>query len=115
MWKTRSAAPLNMVHFGYGCGAIIGNFIVRPFMNKRNSYQNSTNISQVNSTLSKSNPMLIEWDIRYPYLITGALALLMVIGHLIFVIREQINKRYNSENENVSDWINRIIYLSMIV
>ena len=95
MWKTCSAAPLNMIHFGYGFGAILANLIVRPFMNKNNS--TTTNSSELNSTLSKSNPMLVTWDIRYPYIIAGSIAFIIGIGHLIFFIRGRTNKVNNHQ------------------
>ena len=54
MWDTRVAAPLNMMHFGYGFGAILANLIVRPFIDNTKSYVNDTVSSKLNSTLSTS-------------------------------------------------------------
>ncbi len=103
IWKTRSAVPLNLVHFGFAFGAILVNLLVRPFMNNANSYRNTTHVfSQSNPTLSRLPSVLVYWDIRVPYLITGALSFVIGIGYLIFFIREQNNKQNKCEKPKAS-------------
>ncbi len=103
IWKTRSAAPLNIVHFGFGVGAILVNLLVRPFMNNTNSSSNTTYISsQSNSTLSTLNLVLVYSDIRVPYLITGTLCFVIGIGHFIFSIREKNNQQNKYEKPKAS-------------
>jgi fucose permease len=89
MWNTRVAAPLNLVHFGYGFGAICANLLVRPFMTNKNS---NIHPNIFNSTLSTSITTELYLDIRVPYLINGGLCILMGFGHLIFFLREQKDK-----------------------
>lgn len=98
MWKSRAAAPLNMIHLGYSSGAILANLLVRPFMSKTNTYRNTNITSQYNFTYSTSVSVPAYWDIRVPYLISAALCFIVSIGHLIFFIREQ-NK---AEQQKVS-------------
>jgi fucose permease len=93
MWDTRVAAPLNIVHLGYGFGAIFANLLVRPFLSNENLYVNVTVSSQFNSTLSTSISKPLNLDIRGPYLITAGLCFLTGVGHLIFFIQEQKKKQ----------------------
>lgn len=60
MWNEKSSVPLNIVHFGYGIGAILINLIVRPFL---------------------------IGNIVFPYAITGVLCILVSFGHLVLFVR----------------------------
>jgi fucose permease len=102
MWDNRAAAPLNLVHFGYGFGAIFANLLVRPFLNKKNSHVNTTISLSLNSTLSTSISAPLNSDIRVPYLITAALCLVIGIGHFIFLLREKNHRKVKIEEQKVS-------------
>jgi fucose permease len=103
MWDTRVAAPLNIVHLGYGFGAIFANLLVRPFLHNDHRYANATISSQSNSTFSTSIPVPLNTNIRVPYLITGSLCFLIGIGHLIFFIQDQVKKSNKAETQQVSN------------
>ncbi len=102
MWNTRVAAPLNLVHFGYGFGAICANLLVRPFMSNKNSNIHPNISLQFNSTLSTSITTELYLDIRDPYLINGGLCILMGFGHLIFFLREQKERQDKAEKQQAS-------------
>jgi fucose permease len=103
MWDTRVAAPFNMLHFGYGFGAILANLIVRPFLGNKSSYVNATASSELNATLSTSISTLLDADIRGPYLIAAGLCILIGSGHLAFFIKEKKTKRHKVKKEQASD------------
>jgi fucose permease len=103
MWDTRVAAPLNMVHFGYGFGAILANLIVRPFLGNKKSYVNATVSSELSSALSTSISTPLDADIRGPYLIGAGLCILIGIGYFVFFIQEQKTKRDKVKKEQASD------------
>ena len=113
MWDARVAAPFNMVHFGYGFGAILANLIVRPFIDNKKSYVNTTAPSKLNSTLSTSISTPLDADIRVPYLIAGGLCLLVGIGHLVFFIQGQKNKRDSVKKQKASDASHNRVSLSI--
>ncbi|CAF4380727.1 unnamed protein product, partial [Adineta steineri] len=73
MWKTRVATPLNIVHLGYGFGAIFANLLVRPFLNNE-----------------QENSQLFNKTIRIPYIITGLLCFVISIGHFICFIQKSL-------------------------
>ncbi|CAF0918842.1 unnamed protein product [Adineta steineri] len=73
MWKTRVATPLNIVHLGYGFGAIFANLLVRPFLNNE-----------------QENFQLFNKNIRIPYIITGILCFVISIGHFICFIQKSL-------------------------
>lgn len=104
MWKSNAAAPLNMVHFGYGFGAIFANLIVRPFLRNRNPSINATASSTINSTLSTSVSEPLDADIRPPYLIAAGLCLIIGVGHVMFFIRERNNNQKKIEKPQVSQF-----------
>jgi len=101
MWDTRVAVPLNMVHLGYGFGAIFANLLVRPFLSNEDSYVNGNESCQYNSTSSLSICSPLNSNIQVPYLISGSLCFLIGIGHLIFFIQNKINKSNKAEIEQV--------------
>ncbi|CAF1382337.1 unnamed protein product [Adineta ricciae] len=71
MWADNVAAPLNVVHLGYGFGAVFANLLVRPFLSENG-----------------------QSNIRIPYSIVAIICFLITIGHLVFAIREhQIKKK----------------------
>ncbi|UJR34355.1 hypothetical protein I4U23_021759 [Adineta vaga] len=78
MWADNVAAPLNVVHLGFGFGAVFTNFLVRPYL------------------VEKSDSM-----IKIPYSIIGFICLLITIGHFIFAIREYQIKRKSLQNRPV--------------
>jgi fucose permease len=103
MWDTRAAAPLNLVHFGYGFGAIFANLLVRPFLKNKNLHVNTTISLSLNSTLSTSISAPLNSNIRVPYLITATLCFLIGIGHFIFLLREKNHKKVKIQEQKASD------------
>jgi len=89
MWQDRVAAPLNMVHFGYGFGAILANLIVRPFFNLKNIPK------QTNGSI-RSVSIPIDADISIPYFIAASSCIFIGFIHLTFLIWAKItkNKQY---------------------
>lgn len=81
MWGDNAAAPLNLVHLGYGFGAVFANLFVQPFLIEENKINNSSNNSTNLIDDEKSN-------ILVPYSITSFICLLITVGHFIFAIRE---------------------------
>jgi fucose permease len=102
MWKNRAAAPFNIVHLGYSCGAILANLLVRPFLHNSKSHVNVNISVQLNSTLSSSISVPLDADIRVPYMIAAGLCLLIGIGHLIFFIQEQKERQKKAQIKQVS-------------
>ncbi len=94
MWEGHAAAPLNIVHLGYGFGAIFANLLVRPFVNNE--------ISHINSTLSTSISTPLNMDIRVPYMVTAGLCFVTGIAHFIFFIRETNNKQDKPKQQKAS-------------
>lgn len=93
MWGDNVAAPLNVVHLGYGFGAVFANFLVKPFLGE----------DKKPIILSDNSTKLIEKEIsniKIPYAITGFCCLLICIGHFIFLIYEQRKKRQIKENRS---------------
>ena len=88
MWGVNAAAPLNLVHLGYGLGAIFVNLLVRPFI--------SQNVLPVNVT---NNKIIIV-----PYSITAILCFLIAIGHIFFYIAELRNRRQQTIENNEMDY-----------
>jgi fucose permease len=102
IWGTRATAPFSVIHLGYSCGAIVANLIVRPFLNYNNSYVNTTESSQFNSTLSRSISIPLDVDIRVPYLIAAGLSFLIGVGHFIFLMQNHNNRREKAEKQQAS-------------
>ncbi|CAF0728307.1 unnamed protein product [Adineta steineri] len=102
IWGSRAGTPLSMTHFGYGCGAIFINLFVRPFLSNKNVHSNLNISKQFNSTLSRSVSIPIDADIRIPYLTIGVLCFIICIGHFIFFIQEQKDKRNKTEIQQVN-------------
>ncbi|UJR19827.1 hypothetical protein I4U23_022960 [Adineta vaga] len=90
MWSIRVATPLNIVHLGYGFGAISANLLVRPFLNDGND------------TLSSPS---FNTTIRTPYLISGILCFLIGLGHLIFCVQKQLEKSNPNEIQQIDQAI----------
>lgn len=95
MWGNKVAAPLNIVHLGFGFGAMFSNLLVKPFLGERQIIQLSPN----NQTRFIENKPI---NIRIPYLITGFACLIISICHLILLIREYRNRNEPLSNPNSS-------------
>ncbi len=95
MWGVNAAAPLNMVHLGYGFGAIFANFLVRPFLGSENL--------QLNNLTGSSSLMAVPLNsnIQIPYTISAILCFLVGIGHLLFFIRTEKSRREKIEIKQV--------------
>ncbi|CAF1334932.1 unnamed protein product [Rotaria sordida] len=94
MWGDNVAAPLNIVHLGYGFGAVFANLLVLPFLGE----------DITNNLPSNSSKVFIEKDesnILVPYSITAFLCLIIAIGHLIFSIREHRIRREALKNRPI--------------
>jgi len=90
MWKDDVSAPLNLVHLGFGIGAVVGNFLIKPHLP-------SENYSTTNSTLLVDENFLLERQlanrsIRYPYAISSAICFFIALGHLIIFIYEIVRQ-----------------------
>ncbi|CAF1045897.1 unnamed protein product [Adineta ricciae] len=96
MWGGNVAAPLNVVHLGYGLGSVFANLIVKPFLREDG---NST-VSSVSSII----PVEIEKsNIQIPYSIVAVLCLLISIGHLLFGICEyRIRRKMARQNRSLN-------------
>ena len=95
MWKDDVAAPLNMVHLGYGFGAVFANLLVKPFLGE----------GQTIRELENKEATFIENETRnigIPYSVVSFLCLIISIGHLIFSIREHRNRRESIDNRPIS-------------
>ncbi|CAF1077410.1 unnamed protein product [Adineta steineri] len=92
MWTVNAAAPLNLVHLGYGVGAIFSNLLVQPFITQKNSSLNVTNHVGTNAT--HVNPNIV-----IPYSITAVLCFFVAIGHMLFYILVLRNRRQKSQEQ----------------
>ncbi|CAF3646057.1 unnamed protein product [Rotaria sp. Silwood1] len=94
MWGDNVAAPLNVVHLGYGFGAVFANLFVRPYLGED---------IKINETLNNSTILLEDKsNILIPYSITSSLCLLISIGHFIFSIREHRIRREALRNRPIN-------------
>jgi hypothetical protein len=87
MWGDHVTTPLNVVHLGYGIGAVFANLFVQQFVVKEKQMNNTS--------ISGKSP------IQIPYSITSFLCLLISIGHIIFSIREYRIRRLALQNRKV--------------
>lgn len=87
MWGDYVAAPLNVVHLGYGFGAVFANLIVKAFI-------------QIIFD-QKSHELIETMKIRIPYLIISLLCLIIFLIHLVFSIIELKRKKETKINERV--------------
>ncbi|CAF3192999.1 unnamed protein product [Rotaria sp. Silwood2] len=96
MWGDNVAAPLNVVHLGYGFGAVFANLFVQRFVGE----------DIKNDKLLNNSTIIIEEkgesNILVPYSITSFLCLLISIGHLIFSIREHRIRREALRNRRIN-------------
>jgi fucose permease len=76
MWSDNVGAPLNIVHLGYGFGAVFANLFVKQF------------VGEENKSIFSSDSSIIET----PYRIISIVCLLISIGHLIYSIVEYKNR-----------------------
>jgi fucose permease len=83
MWGVHAAAPLNIVHFGFGVGAIFANLLVRPFITEKTLLSSAINNERISA------------NIFIPYSITAFLCFLLAVGHLIFYVTELKKRREN--------------------
>ncbi|CAF1195854.1 unnamed protein product [Adineta steineri] len=94
MWTVNAAAPLNLVHLGYGVGAIFSNILVQPFITQENLSLNVTNHEGTNAT--NVNPNIV-----IPYSITAVLCFFVAIGHMLFYILVLRNRRQKSQEQQI--------------
>ena len=80
MWGDQVAAPLNVVHLGYGFGAVFANLLVKPYLGDERKVTLPNNQTKI---------IAIEnFNIKIPYTITSFLCLLVALIHLIYLIVE---------------------------
>jgi F0F1-type ATP synthase membrane subunit a len=99
MWGDQAAAPLNIVHLGYGFGAVIANLIVKPYLGE----EKSKTLSDYSTEIMKVK----ESNIKIPYTIASCCCLLITVIHLIFLIIESRNRRERIAND-------KIVYSSVV-
>ncbi|CAM4754267.1 unnamed protein product [Rotaria magnacalcarata] len=87
MWGNNVAAPLNVVHLGYGFGAVFANLFVQPFLVEDTKFDSLLNNNSTNLIKEEKSNILV------PYSITSILCLIIAIGHLLFSIREHRIRR----------------------
>ena len=93
MWGDKVAAPLNIVHLGFGFGAMFSNLLVKPFLGEK----------QIIEITSNNQTRFIEnkpTNIQIPYLITSFLCLIISIIHVILSIREYRNRNESQKKKN---------------
>jgi fucose permease len=95
MWGDDVATPLNLVHLGYGFGAVFANLLVKPFLGDSQTIEQSKD----NQTIFIKNELT---NIQIPYSITSFLCLIISIIHLIFSIREYRNRRESLDNRPIN-------------
>jgi hypothetical protein len=95
MWGDNVAAPLNVVHLGYGFGAVFVNLLVKPFLGQGSKLEMSTD----NRTSHIKNDLT---NIQIPYSIISFLCLIICVGHFIFLIREYRNRRESLNNSSTN-------------
>ncbi len=85
MWSDNAGAPLNVVHLGYGFGAVFANLFVKEFVGEENKsiFSSDSSIDIIKEETS---------TIKTPYRIISILCLLICIGHLIYSIIEYKNR-----------------------
>jgi fucose permease len=93
MWGPNAAAPLNIVHLGYGIGAVLVNLLVRPFLTKNVLEINIADNKSQNLTLSSVYASKVNKNLFLPYSITATLCVLIAAGHIFFYIRELKSQR----------------------
>jgi hypothetical protein len=95
MWGDDVSSPLNVVHLGFGIGAVFANLLVKPFLGEdKNSY-----------VLSDNSTIIIEKkvsNIQVPYSITAFICLLICVGHFIFLIHENRIERQSRKNDPIN-------------
>lgn len=94
MWGDNVAAPLNVVHLGYGFGAVFANLLVKPYLGE----------DKKESRLADDSTLMIEKEIsniQIPYSITAFCCLLVCVGHFIFALREQKIRRESLKNRPI--------------
>ncbi len=95
MWGDNVATPLNLVHLGYGFGAVFVNLLVKPFLGESQKVIKSKD----NQTMFIENQLT---NIQIPYSITSFLCLIISIGHLIFTIREYRKRHESIDNRPIN-------------
>ena len=96
MWKEDVAAPLNLVHLGFGIGAVIGNFLIKPYLPPADRLDPSSNDE---SHLERD---LSNQSIRIPYSISSIICLIIGLGHLFLFIYERIRQQRSTRNEETN-------------
>lgn len=97
MWGANAAAPLNTAHLGYGIGAVLVNLLVRPFLTKKHSVDQSL----VNTTLTSADGKEENSNIVIPYSITAILCGLLAAAHIFFYIKALKSERERLEVRQV--------------
>ena len=97
MWGDQVAAPLNVVHLGFGFGAMFSNLLVKPFLGESRLIERSSN----NQTRMIKNEVT---NIQVPYMVIAFLCFIVSIVHLIFSIREYRNRNESLENNRSTNY-----------
>ncbi|RWS16801.1 Sodium-dependent glucose transporter 1-like protein [Dinothrombium tinctorium] len=96
LWGTESPPFTLALHFSYGCGALWGPILARPFL----TTTNQNNGTSLNST---SEEPASELKVHYPFVIASSLYLAtVVIFGIIYIIRRS-NEPHPSRQKMISD------------
>ena len=94
MWSDHVAAPLNLVHLGYGFGAVLANLLIRRSGDEPIA---DRSLSMTNSTSSSSE------NIKTSYWLTSFLCLIIGVAHLTLAIRQILLRKSERRERRVTE------------
>jgi len=86
MWGDYVAAPLNVVHLGFGFGAVFANLLVKGFI-----------ITLVDEKTGESIEIM---NIVVPYVVISSFCVVIFVIHLVYSIIESKKKKVNVRSES---------------
>ena len=92
MWSDHVSAPLNLVHLGYGFGAVLANLLIRRSVGESIV---DTNRLPTNQTRSSSE------NIETSYWLTSFFCLIVGVAHLTLAIRQIVLRRKEKRERRV--------------
>lgn len=109
LWENNSHSPLQFTHLGFGIGAIVGAYIVRPFMTDHTEGvvgMNATNCSDAfqNFTANSNMTNICNDDIHWPYGILGVVSAVTAVPFLVFYLMETPEELDTSYNRRQTVW-----------
>ena len=100
MWRDDVSAPLNAVHLGFGFGAVAANFLLIPYLVKRDSnpFPVTATMSMSMSTNSNEVKEVDLFNLVPPYRVGALICLFIGLGHLLIFVRQRsVNRRRREE------------------